>query len=80
MPQREDKMAQQKIEETKVNKLEQFKLFLKESKEELGRVVWPEKKVVVNATWVVLAITIIVAGVLGVIDLIYTNIIKLIFS
>jgi len=73
-------MAQQKIEETKVNKLEQFKLFLKESKEELGRVVWPEKKVVVNATWVVLAITIIVAGVLGVIDLIYTNIIKLIFS
>ena len=73
-------MAQQKADEVKVSKIEQLKTFFKEAKEELGRVVWPEKKVVINATWVVLAITIIVAGVLGVVDLIYSNIIKLIFS
>ncbi len=73
-------MAQQKVEEAKVNKIEQLKIFLKEAREELNKVVWPEKKVVINATWVVLAITIIVAGVLGIVDLIYSNIIKLIFS
>ena len=67
----------QKVEE--LNKIELLKLFFKESKEELKKVIWPEKKVVINATWVVLTITIIVAVVLGVIDLVYTNLLKIIF-
>ena len=67
----------QKVEE--LSKIEALKIFFKDSKEELKKVVWPEKKVVVNATWVVLGITIIVAVVLGVIDLVYTNILKAIF-
>ena len=62
-----------------INKIELLKTFFKESKEELKKVVWPEKKVVINATWVVLGITIIVAIVLGVVDLMYTNLLKLIF-
>ncbi len=72
----EVKMAQ-KVEE--LNKIEALKIFFRDSKEELKKVVWPEKKVVVNATWVVLGITIIVAVVLGAIDLVYTNILKAIF-
>ncbi len=67
----------QKVEE--LNKIEALKIFFRDSKEELKKVVWPEKKVVVNATWVVLGITIIVAVVLGAIDLVYTNILKAIF-
>ena len=67
----------QKVEE--LNKIESLKIFFKESKEELKKVIWPEKKVVINATWVVLGITIIVAVVLGVVDLIYSNILKAIF-
>ena len=67
----------QKVEQ--VNKIELLKIFFKESKEELKKVIWPEKKVVINATWVVLGITVIVAVVLGVVDLLYTNILKIIF-
>ncbi len=63
-----------------IEKLKNFPQFYKEAKEELKKVVWPEKKVVVNATWVVIAIVLIVASVLGVVDLIYTNIIKAIFG
>ncbi len=63
-----------------INKFAQLKLFLEDSKEELKKVVWPEKKVVVNATWVVIGITVVVAAVLGIIDLLYTNLIKFIVS
>ena len=61
-------------------KIKNFPQFYKESKEELKKVVWPEKKVVINATWVVLAIVIIVSSILGIVDLIYSNIIKAIFG
>ncbi len=63
-----------------VNKIAALKLFFDESKDELKKVVWPEKKVVVNATWVVIGITVVVAAVLGIIDLLYTNLIKLLVS
>jgi preprotein translocase subunit SecE len=63
-----------------INKFAQLKLYLEDSKEELKKVVWPEKKVVVNATWVVIGITVVVAAVLGIIDLLYTNLIKFIVS
>jgi len=61
-------------------KIKNFPQFYKEAKEELKKVVWPEKKVVINATWVVIVIVIIVSSVLGIVDLIYTNIIKAIFG
>ncbi len=61
-------------------KIKNFPEFYKEAKEELKKVVWPEKKVVINATWVVILIVIIVSSVLGIVDLIYTNIIKAIFG
>ena len=71
-------MAKEKSVE--ISKISQFKLYLEESREELKKVVWPEKKVVVNATWAVLAIVLIVAIVLGVVDLIFTKLIKVIFA
>jgi preprotein translocase subunit SecE len=71
-------MAKEKSVE--ISKISQLKLYLEESKEELKKVVWPEKKVVVNATWAVLAIVLIVAIVLGVVDLIFTKLIKVIFA
>ncbi len=61
-------------------KIKNFPEFYKEAKEELKKVVWPEKKVVINATWVVILIVVIVSSILGIIDLIYTNIIKAIFG
>jgi preprotein translocase subunit SecE len=75
---REGDMGKEKSEN--INKFAQLKLFLEDSKEELKKVVWPEKKVVVNATWVVIGITVVVAAVLGIIDLLYTNLIKFIVS
>jgi len=63
-----------------LNKIAALKVFFDDSKEELKKVVWPEKKVVVNATWVVIGITVVVAAVLGIIDLLYTNLIKLLVS
>ncbi len=63
-----------------LEKIKNFPQFYKEAKEELKKVVWPEKKMVMNATWVVLAIVLIVASVLGIVDLIYSNIIKAIFG
>lgn len=71
-------MGKNKVEN--VNKIAALKLFFDESKDELKKVVWPEKKVVVNATWVVIGITVVVAAVLGIIDLLYTNLIKLLVS
>jgi len=67
-------------EKEEISKIEQLKTFFIEAKEELKKVVWPDKKTVINATWVVLAITIIIAGVLGIIDIIFSNLIKFIFS
>ena len=75
--------AKEKVDVPELNiieKIKNFPQFYKESKEELKKVVWPEKKVVINATWVVILIVIIVASVLGVVDLIYTNLIKVIFG
>ena len=71
-------MAKDKAEN--INKIAALKSFFEDSKEELKKVVWPEKKVVVNATWVVIGITVVVAAVLGIIDLLYTNLIKLLVS
>ncbi len=71
-------MSKEKVET--VSKISQLKLFFEDSKEELKKVVWPEKKIVVNATWVVIGITVVVAAVLGIIDLLYTNLIKLLVS
>ena len=71
-------MAKEKAAE--IGKIAQLKTFFEESKAELKKVVWPEKKVVINATWAVLGIVIIVSVVLGVIDLLFSNLIKLIFS
>ena len=71
-------MAKEKAVE--LNKFAQLKIFFEESKAELKKVVWPEKKVVINATWAVLGIVIIVAAILGIIDLLFTNLIKIIFT
>ena len=61
-------------------KIKSFPEFYREAKEELKKVVWPEKKVVINATWAVILIIIVVSSILGIVDLIYTNIIKAIFG
>ncbi|GEM_PF-6444837 len=71
-------MTEEKIVE--LSKIEQLKVYISEAKGELKKIIWTEKKAAMNITWAVIAISIIVAVVLGVIDLIYTSIIKFIVS
>lgn len=55
---------------------EKVKLFLKEVYVELKRVNWLSKKDALKYTMLVLAVTIIVAGFLGGLDFIFTEILK----
>jgi preprotein translocase subunit SecE len=54
--------------------------FVKESYEELRKVSWPNKKQVVNYTFIVIGASIVVAVFLGTLDMIFSSIVeKIIF-
>ncbi len=54
-------------------------LFIQESIAELKKVTWPSRDEVISSTKVVLVSTIIIAGVLGLVDIVLINMIDWIF-
>jgi len=54
-------------------------LFFKESFAELKKVTWPSRDEVVSSTKVVLLSTLIVAGILGALDIILVQLVTIIF-
>jgi preprotein translocase subunit SecE len=57
---------------------EKIKNFLKEVKIEIKKVIFPGKDEVIGSTKVVIVLVIIIAGFLGVIDLLLTEIIRIV--
>ena len=59
-----------------MGKIERAKVFLTEARAELKKVVWPNKQQTVQVTWVVIALTVILALFLGVVDFGLSNVVK----
>lgn len=63
-----------------MEKLEKAKVFFNESKQELKKVTWPTKQQSMTSTWVVLAVTFVLAIFLGLVDLVFSKMIGLILK
>ena len=63
-----------------MSKIEKGKQFFLESRQELGKVTWPTKQQTMTSTWVVVAVTAILAIFLGLVDLGFSKIIGLILG
>lgn len=61
-----------------VKKENRFTKFYTETRSELRKVVWPSRKEWVNLTIVVIATSIVVGGVLGLIDYVFERLILLV--
>jgi len=61
-------------------KFEKFKLFLKEVKAELKKVVWPTRKDTIASTSVVVILVLIIAAFLGLVDFGLSRVIRLILG
>ncbi|MEE8382992.1 MAG: preprotein translocase subunit SecE [Thermodesulfobacteriota bacterium] len=59
---------------------EKFKLFLKEVKAELKKVVWPTRKDTIASTSVVVILVLIIAAFLGLVDFGLSRVIRLILG
>jgi preprotein translocase subunit SecE len=55
--------------EKKSFSLDQVRTFIEEVKSEFGKIVWPEKKVTIGSTGVVIVLVLIIAIYLGAVDL-----------
>ena len=53
-----------------MEKLDRAKEFFNESKQELKKVTWPTKQQTITSTWVVVAVTVVLAVFLGLVDLV----------
>lgn len=58
-----------------MGKIGKAKDFFNESRQELRKVTWPNKQQTVNSTWVVLAVTVVLAIFLGLVDLVLSKVI-----
>jgi preprotein translocase subunit SecE len=56
------------------------KTFFKESKAELAKVTWPDRKTTLASTVVVVVVSLIVGAYLGLLDVILTKVFEFIFS
>lgn len=63
-----------------MEKLDNAKQFLTEARQELKKVTWPTKDQTITSTWVVLAVTIVLAIFLGLVDLVLSKLIGLILK
>ncbi|OGP16044.1 MAG: preprotein translocase subunit SecE [Deltaproteobacteria bacterium GWC2_55_46] len=63
-----------------MEKLDKAKEFFNESKQELKKVTWPTKQQTVTSTWVVLAVTFVLAIFLGLVDLVFSKLVGLILK
>ena len=59
-----------------MGKINTAKTFLTEARAELKKVVWPNKKQTIQVTWVVIALTVILALFLGVVDFGLSSVVK----
>jgi preprotein translocase subunit SecE len=59
---------------------EKFKQFLKEFRVEMKKVSWPSRKDVIASTWVVVIVVVFVSFYLGVADLVFSKLLRLILS
>ena len=50
--------------------------FFKEAKEELGKVIWPTRKELMQHTVVVVVVSLGIAAFLGILDLVFNSILK----
>ncbi len=50
--------------------------YVKEAKEELGKVVWPTRKELIRHTLIVIGVSLVVAAFLGVFDFIFNKILE----
>ena len=53
--------------------------FLKEVKQELGKVAWSTRQELIGSTFVVIVVTFIIAVFIGIIDLLLSKILSLVF-
>lgn len=56
-----------------MEKLDKAKEFFAESKQELKKVTWPTKQQTITSTWVVMAVTFVLAIFLGLVDLAFSK-------
>jgi len=54
--------------------------YIKESKEEIKKVIWPSKKEAMTYTLLVISVSLVLAGFLGLLDFILTKIFQLIIA
>jgi len=59
---------------------ERIKQFLKEFRIEMKKVSWPTRKEVTASTWVVIVVVIVVSFYLGLADLVFSKLLRLILS
>lgn len=63
-----------------MEKIDKAKQFYTEARQELRKVVWPTKQQTITSTWVVLAVTIVLAIFLGLADLVISKLVGLILN
>jgi preprotein translocase subunit SecE len=63
-----------------MEKLNKAKQFFGDSKQELKKVTWPTKQQTMTSTWVVIAVTVILAVFLGLVDLVLSKLIGFILN
>lgn len=63
-----------------MEKIDRAKEFFAESRQELKKVTWPTKQQTTTSTWVVLAVTFVLALFLGLVDLIFSKLVGLILN
>ncbi len=61
-----------------MEQIDKAKQFLNEAKQELKKVTWPTRQQTMTSTWVVLAVTFVLAIFLGLVDLVFSKVIGLI--
>jgi len=61
-----------------MGKIDEAKQFFAEARQELKKVTWPTKQQTMNATWVVLAVTTLLAIFMGLVDMGFSRLIGLI--
>ncbi|MFQ5354046.1 MAG: preprotein translocase subunit SecE [Thermodesulfobacteriota bacterium] len=50
-------------------KIGKAKQFVSESRQELKKVTWPSKQQTMNSTWIVIAVTALLAAFMGIVDM-----------
>ncbi|OGP94699.1 MAG: preprotein translocase subunit SecE [Deltaproteobacteria bacterium RBG_19FT_COMBO_56_10] len=63
-----------------MEKLDRAKEFYGEARQELKKVTWPTKQQTKTSTWVVLAVTFVLAIFLGLVDLLFSKMVGLILK